>query len=350
MTKQTWRFSALDTWFFREARQMESFGGSELDSLFPPPARTVMGAIRTAMGEALGVDWRQYNEDEKYTIAGIPFREYIGYHDNTGRLSMDYPWLSIQRNGTYERLYPIPRNLFQKGIMRLRIGKPIHCDLGKAVRLPKLPKQQDKPKPLNGWTTQKGLEAFLAGEDISDSELFTDKRIEKELFQRESRLGIARDNSTRTAQEGMLYQTRHIRPNSNIAIEVDIEADYDRVLPPVKLIRLGGESRLAGITVLDTNPVVLNHPHPNANSHGVILTLLTPALFKNADWMLPDFNKVEQKDGTVWKGNLLGIDLTVHSAIIGKAQREGGWDMANHKPRPVTSLIPAGSLYYCTVD
>jgi CRISPR-associated protein Cmr3 len=35
---------------------------------------------------------------------------------------------------------------------------------------------------------------------------------------------------------------------------------------------------------------------------------------------------------------------------LGKALREGGWDLQNHKPRSVRSLIPAGSVFYCTVD
>ena len=35
--------------------------------------------------------------------------------------------------------------------------------------------------------------------------------------------------------------------------------------------------------------------------------------------------------------------------MIGKTQREGGWDVANRQPRPMQSLIPAGSCYYCTV-
>ncbi|WP_308874022.1 hypothetical protein [Thiothrix subterranea] len=33
--QQLWRFKALDTWFFRESRPMESVGGSELLSAFP---------------------------------------------------------------------------------------------------------------------------------------------------------------------------------------------------------------------------------------------------------------------------------------------------------------------------
>ena len=54
---EQWVFSASDSWFFKEARPMETVGASRLDSLFPPPAKTVIGAIRTSIGDALGVDW-----------------------------------------------------------------------------------------------------------------------------------------------------------------------------------------------------------------------------------------------------------------------------------------------------
>ncbi|MEM7018048.1 MAG: hypothetical protein AAF512_12010, partial [Pseudomonadota bacterium] len=36
-----WCFAPIDSWFFRESRPHGSIGGSELDSLFPPPARTI---------------------------------------------------------------------------------------------------------------------------------------------------------------------------------------------------------------------------------------------------------------------------------------------------------------------
>lgn len=362
MITQTWRFSALDTWFFKEARQMDTFGGSELNSVFPPPARTVMGAIRTALGEALGVDWHVYKkkeERERYVINGFPFGEYIGYGDDTGKLSLSGPWVSIARkDGAYERLYPVPRNLFRckgdKETVRLQIDKSIHCDLGKNVRLPKLPDQSDKNKkykPLEGWITQTGLEAFLRGETVSYDEIYA----QKDIYEEEPRLGIARDNASRVALESLLYQTRHIRLRSDnnlkIAIEVDLTVDDATIKPPVKLIRFGGEGRFAGIKV-DKQPYA-NHPtapHKKDDAHGIILMLLTPALCDSGGWVLPGFEKVEQEDQTVWKGILRGIGLTIHSAVIGKAQREGGWNLAEHKSRPVTSFIPAGSLYYCTVD
>ena len=36
--------------------------------------------------------------------------------------------------------------------------------------------------------------------------------------------------------------------------------------------------------------------------------------------------------------------------MLGKAVREGGGDLLRRQPRPVRSLIPAGSVYFCSVE
>jgi CRISPR-associated protein Cmr3 len=77
--------------------------------------------------------------------------------------------------------------------------------------------------------------------------------------------------------------------------------------------------------------------------------LLTHADFAG-DWVLPHFAPSERNGVRVWRGAIDGIRLTLECAVLGKAAREGGWDLAQQRPRPVRSLIPAGSLYFCTLD
>ncbi|MDQ7005472.1 MAG: type III-B CRISPR module-associated Cmr3 family protein [Ghiorsea sp.] len=38
--------------------------------------------------------------------------------------------------------------------------------------------------------------------------------------------------------------------------------------------------------------------------------------------------------------------MRVVSACIGKAVREGGWDYKKRAPKPLKSLVPAGSSYF----
>lgn len=340
----TLRFSAVDTLFFRESRPMESIGGSELSSVFPPPTRTLVGSIRTLIGERENVNWKEYAQQK----AQHPLAQIIGYGDDLGSLTFKGPWLTTDK----ERLYPAPLNLMQNEtqIKFLSLSQPRHCDLGKAVRLPSLPANFSAAKPLeNHWISRNTFEQILQGQAPTSGKVIP----KNDLVTDEARLGIALDSQTRTVEEQMLYQTKHIRLK-NTSVEIDISG-LDIPLQDTPITRLGGEGRMASLEAT-TTPALPKAPANPTNTHGLILYLLTPARFSENStqpWHpLPGFTKQETSDpeATTWKGEINGIALTLHSAVTGKAIREGGWDMANHLPRAVQSLIPAGSCWYLTVD
>lgn len=343
MSISTWRFDPLDTLFFREARPHGSAGGSELASLFPPPARTVAGAIRTFIGESQGVNWAEFGSD-----ADHPLRRRIGYGDDLGPLRVSGPWLTCQG----QRLYPAPLFLLSAGegehrkLVRLRIGMPVECDLGK-VRLPELPSDCASARILESmWLNERTMSTVLAGgtprvEDLVPKEA---------LYAEEPRLGIARVQARRTAEEGKLYQTRHIRPKSDVAIEVDVAGGGNAGEIKGGMVRFGGEGRLAAVSVNGAGGHFPQPPIADETTTGLILVLLTPALFGADRWLPAGFAYDEQNGVRVWRGEIAGVRLTLHAAVIGRARREGGWDLAKNGPRAVRSQVPAGSAYYCTVD
>lgn len=345
MTATTLRFTALDTLFFRESRPFEAIGGSELASLFPPPPRTVAGAIRTAIGDSLDADWYAFHRDHTgYTVGGFKLFDLIGYNDDLGRLRIKGVWLSTKG----ERLYPAPLYLLRKDdeLARLMIDNAEQTSLGR-VRLPRIPKGREGFKPLEKvWLTQAGLEKTLAGgvpglDDIRGTD---------ELYAEEPRLGIARNNRLRTVKKGLLYQSRHVRPQKKAKLSIEADIIGLEGLPINKrVVRLGGEGRMAGIEIVESPPFPLP-PTPGSNIHGLILTLLAPARFSGNTWLPDNFSSTEIDGTQVWTGKINDILLTIHCAVIGKALREGGWDMAAHAPRPVQSLIPPGSAWFCTVD
>ncbi|WP_020559173.1 type III-B CRISPR module-associated Cmr3 family protein [Thiofilum flexile] len=337
-------FQATDTLFFRESRPMESMG--ELQSVFPPSVRTLAGAVRSLIGEQQNIDWQAF-----HIAKG---NELIGYGDDLGKLKFQGAWLSY--NG--ERLYPAPLLLMQKEnqqkdqkepeLLRLTLAKKgIWCDLGKNARLPELPANAAGSKPLeNTWLTQAGLTAVLQG----NAPKIADVKKASDLFEREPRVGIARDNSNRTVEPSLLYQTRHIRLQRAVSIELDASG-LPQDFPHSHIIRLGGEGRTASLEVKPENKTFPKAP-PIGSNQGLILYLLTPLQLKqqSKEWQpFPNFVREEREDLTVWTGSLNGIELELHGAVTGKAQREGGWDMAKHEPRAVTSLIPAGSAFFCKV-
>jgi len=335
--KATIVLNATDTLFFRESRPMESMG--ELQSIFPPTVQTLAGAVRTFIGEQQGINWNEFNADH-------PLAKIIGYGDNLGALTFNGAWLSY--NG--KRLYPAPQLLMQKEetISRLAISKkPLWCDLGRKVLLPELSKDAQGSKPLeNTWLDQQGLNAVLQGTTPQQESLFKADK----LFTTESRVGIGRDNATRAVVKSLLYQTEHIRPKEGLSIELDV-AGLPNDMATSAIVRLGGEGRSASLSLQQKAHKVPKAPTANGNTQGIILYLLTPLKFKQVagkEWQpLPEFEKQETAEQTLWTGTINGIELELHSAITGKTTRDGGWDLAKHAPRTANPLIPAGSAFFC---
>ena len=56
----------------------------ELSSLFPSPARTVAGAIRTLIGEAQDVDWERFAQAGEYP----DLKQQIGVDHDLGLLKI----------------------------------------------------------------------------------------------------------------------------------------------------------------------------------------------------------------------------------------------------------------------
>lgn len=339
-----WRFHALDTWFFREARPFDTIGSPELSSHFPPPAPTVAGAIKTLIGRQGGFDWRDFKPKGE----GEPSDE---RYSPLGKLQLCGPFLCRDKGP----LFPAPLFLLAKNkkpelsLSRLLIGGTVETDLGK-VRLPELPAEAREAggyKPLeDAWLTAAGFEAALNGGMPNSDAVFQ----ADELFTHESRLGIGRNNATGTADDSKLYTTRHIRPHDGVGLLVGVAGTAIQPEP----VQLGGEGRLALVDALPGGLRLPEAPELTDDTHGLILVLLTPADLDDC-WRLPKSTAVcpANRDGSgakYWRTEVNGVRLRVYSAVLGKPRREGGWHLAKRKPRRVDSFVPAGSAWYCTVD
>ncbi len=168
MSVLKFKFEQLDSWFFKEARPMEAIGGSELGSIFPPQTATLSGAIRTLIGDSLGLDWQAYNKGELIEAQGIDLRSVIGQGENTGDLTYSYPCIEVYTDGQWQALAPMPSDLLVykdksdpqavERLVKLHIGDVVECDLGK-VRLPEVDVIGAKTLE-NCWLTQKGWQQY----------------------------------------------------------------------------------------------------------------------------------------------------------------------------------------------
>jgi CRISPR-associated protein Cmr3 len=344
MIKQ-WCFSSLDTWFFKEARPFDSVGATQLGTiLLPPPARTVAGAIRTLIGENQGVDWKEFNANHKLA-------EEIGYSDHLGKLRLTGPYLLL--NG--KRLYPVPLTILKGKVkgkfkskktgkkeeiekcVNLRPGELVKCDLG-TVRLPAKVHQLDGAKPIeDAWLTAGDFEQVLSGKKPKNV------IYNKELFTLENRVVLALDRKTRIAKEHQLYQNQHIRTcyDKNVQIGMQVDGIKEKLHPTAKnLIHFGGEGRLAEVSISEANHKITSPVVKGDKT--IFLTLLTAANLGQSGLLNDSF----KQDG---HGEIKKVKLKMVSAVLGKSIREGGWDLVNDSPRPVVSLVPAGSVWFCEV-
>ena len=308
------RFKPVDTWFFKEARPMDGFGGMELASVFPPPPRTLLGALRTAVGDAHNVDWSSY--PQAYPQLAETLGDAYGY----GKLHAKGVFL--WRKG--EVLYPLPLHIVhmeKKRFAKMPIGEPVECDLGK-MRLPSLPTQDGNRYEIfdnAAWVSAKNIARVLEGD--TPQEVFTLDT----FIHEESRVGIGRDLQTKTVQEGMLYMTKHLRIERDIEIALMLECPDDLI--DRAIVRFGGEGRAAVIeaTNAETLPTAMD---PKGEVEGIFFSLLTPAI---VDPVKP-----------------MGEQVT--SACLGKSVREGGFDMARRRSREARSYLPAGSTWFVAMD
>jgi len=310
-------FEPIDSIFFREAKPFNAGESGFLDSQFPPPAQTLSGSIRNAIGIANGIDW-----NDKSAVAIL-----LGTADYPTPLSFAGPYLFKNE----KRLYPVPLNLLYsentKEWTRLTpSGTEFKTDMGDR-QLPKPEKLLEGAKSIEeGWLDAVNMQKVLNG-GLPDSFIAAD-----DIFVREPRVGIGRDNqkSVVNKEEGLLYFTRHLRLKDGITLGMAVDG---ATLFPNGMRRFGGEGRLASITV-GTMPKQLDKPTINGQEKGLILTLLTHGDFSGKDTL--DWSSVHPA-------------LKLVTACIGKPVREGGWDYAKRQPKPLKSLVPAGSCYFMQV-
>lgn len=311
---RAYRFRPMDTWFFKEARPMDGFGGSELGSVFPPPVRTLLGALRTKIGEDRGVDWYRFPEN---------------FPDLAKEIGDAYGYGQIKCRGVFLEygetiLYPLPMHIVHidhKRFSLMTIGDMVECDIGN-VRLPQLPPDHNERRyetiENGAWVKKEDLEKILEGK-LPASVFF-----EKDFVFYEPRVGIGRDRATGTVREGMLYMTNHLRLNEALSVLLELESETE---VGSGAVRLGGEGRGAWIEACEASKIQ-KPKKPAEKIAGVFVSLISPAI---VDPLRP-------------------FGEEVASAIVGKSVKEGGFDLKSNRSRAAKSYIPAGSTWFMEME
>lgn len=184
----------------------------------------------------------------------------------------------------------------------------------------------DNVANANGFLSKSNFKRYLNG----------DKKVQfkplDEFILSESKIGIGRNNNTKSVDDGKLYRIGLNRYN-----ELKIIIDFEGMeIKDEGLMRFGGEGKGAYYKKIDD----IELPKCEQIENDVFkLVLLTPAIFKKG-W-LPDFINDNN-----FEGEFEEIKLKLIAAAVGKSEYIGGWDIKENKPKSMFKAVPAGSVYY----
>ncbi len=363
MTPQTVLLSPIDAWFFRDGRPYNEGESNQTDvvSQFPPPATTLVGALRAALARKRGWNGAGPWNATLNAILGNGF-------DDLGPLRFQGPWL-VRKTADHanEPLFPMPLNVLGKPVQTnensepgwqpaclLAPGPEVECDLGR-VRLPSANElMKGLKEPASQWVTADGLSRILRGELPSPGQFCASR----DLWQTEARVGLKRKEPSNPDDKGTLYSPRFVRLARDVSLAMTIDGlstDWQWKNP--ELLALGGEGRMAdcrSVTQLALPMTPLEAIHA---SHRVAVTLITPLLLPDAyiaamsQPLWHDAPRRESRRGASshnvpffdWPGT------TIISACIGKPQSLGGWDSIKREPLPLRPVLPAGSTWFLEV-
>lgn len=337
------QIEAIDTLFFRDGKPFEMGDENWANGIFPPLPSAFYGAIRTAY-------FSQYPEKLQSWEAG----------------EIKDPTEGLRIRGIYLLKGTIPQFVIPTEIVEKEI-KIDDMKKNKVFYHTNICLEEvfsSNPLQLNTYTEEvEAPKAFLKRGDLENylKDTFgeTDAYFSLESYiSKESKIGIGRQNTTRTTEEGKLYRVQLSRPElaervnsevrrtkTNLLIDINLENLGANFLP--NFIKLGGENKLARCTKY-SREVTLQKP-PLSNKFKIYLQ--TPAIFKKTEidrqeggW-LPDCF-VYDAQAKAYIGTWKGVKLKLLRAFVSGSVSVGGFDVKAKQPKTMYRAVPAGTVYH----
>lgn len=321
------RIKPYDMLFFRDSKPFSKGEDTRADSMVLPNLTTLYGALRTCY-----------------------FAEYPGKLDLANE--KDDPTRNLKINQVCylydgnEVLYPAPRDLvIEKNMSRSEKNEMERSKKYKAIKL-MCKDFKDIESSLNKYNN---IEYFFTADTevdeipmglISKDELLYYScnykeiylRSLKDLFILEEKIGIAREDSKRSAKDTMMYRLSQVRYK-----KLEIVVDFEGLdIPDEGYLRFGGQGNAVHYKPLDID--LTKNEEVNETVDYIKIYLTAPAIFENG-W-LPNFI-----DPSTLKGKFLGEEVRLISACIGGYVSVGGFDMKAGEEKANYRAVPAGSIY-----
>lgn len=317
----------LDTLFFRDGKPFARGEETWADSTFPPSPSVIYGALRTALATISGkeIPFKEISSRlglETLSISNIYFRINERNYFMLPQDLVEYKTRKAQRTGS--------KCFHDVSLLDISEMNSIVSDNKSFIKYQLHPKENKIAENLeNGLLYTNDLMSYLNGK-IRD---FNAYKL-NDFIVEEPKVGIGRDNHTRTAEEGLLYRV-DMKRLSGVELRITIRTNYNDSDIGGLLVNLGGEKKVVQINIVDKETVV-NIPRPTLNRGGFKIYLSTPSIFIKKGWQ-PDLER-------------FGIRANLVTACVGKPLNIGGFDLVKNCPKPMVKAVPPGSVYYYETD
>jgi CRISPR-associated protein Cmr3 len=314
---------AVDVWLFRDGRPFDALSDHRAESLFPPFPSMMQGVVRSHHLVVKAVDLQNTQQ-----IAST-----VGTAEDFATLRLRGPFLARkEENEKIVRYLPVPAHAVpaEDGYVAVT-PEPKRATVKTSAQTPMLlwPKEEPRKSDFGQWLSEQQLHLLLA----KPGTLSPIKGLQDcKLFEREPRLGIARNDARRTTEEGALYEVQFIRPCKDVGLLVEIEG-YEG-WPATGLVRIGGEGRGAHFKQENT-PVWPAAPDPLPPRF--LLYFAAPTYFTRG-WQPESW-------GRFFDGN-----VTLQAAAVNRFQSLGGFDWAKNDHKPARRYVPAGAVYFFSCE
>ena len=336
-------------------RSGKPFGAqSDTDDIqFPLPSASA-GLVRTQVMWQSGCDWDSKTQGNRAKLSDVQV-------DELRQIAVQGAFLAKQDiSDDLKILLPKPTNALylknketdQTELVRLTpqaFGSDTAADFPHVDLLPVQIQSPIKGKPQSG-ATYWDLADLLAWQS---SEKLTYEDVNKRGAQTlpiETRTHVGINRETLAAEDGRLFQTaaydfaesaqKHHQGWESHRYGFVIRTAAD--LQNNSVVRFGGEGRLSRLNKI-SDDVFKRHEYTYTN--GLMLTLLTPALF-NKGW-LPGCLDSQTLTGTLPHTNL---QVKLRATAIDRWLPVSGWDLQQHAPKAMRKAVAAGAVYWFEIQ
>lgn len=336
-------------------RGNKSFGGAGQhgETIMPPWPSLFAGAFRSVLlGDdadklskfvAIGTDTNITEEDRRarlHDVLGYALFATLGSPTEPGDFRVTWMSLGFLGDGLTP-LLPLPADLAaftDSEVPPLVALQPAQRPAGSAASdelpLTAFLRVAKQVKPEGGcWLGKTGIADHLAGA------LPNTTKKTAELYKRETRLGIALNSESRTAENGALYTTEAISFCDGAGFLVGISGDHG-LLPKEGLLRLGGDGKGARYRLMEDFKLPTEPSLQVGGRFRLILT--TPGIFSGG-W-LPE--RISKRADSSYHLEGDGFTARLVCAAINRYDVISGWDLANWQPKTAQRVVPAGSVYW----